>query len=178
MKSSENNGRLRRAPHLLSLLVAVLAAVGMWYVVSVRDRLEAQVEVNIDYYGIPPNLVVTDGLISKITVRLRGPETLLRSIPQQRLTQAVDLSDIKKGVTVVPLGGDNLGPTFRAFELVDIQPPRIVIKADTLMERSVPLRTIVDSPLRGGALTVENVSVSPWCCAGPRMWFRTFPACR
>ena len=133
----------------------------MWYVVSVRDRLEAQVEVNIDYYGIPPNLVVTDGLISKITVRLRGPETLLRSIPQQRLTQAVDLSDIKKGVTVVPLGGDNLGPTFRAFELVDIQPPRIVIKADTLMERSVPLRTIVDSPLRGGALTVENVSVSP-----------------
>ena len=156
MKSSENNGSLRRAPHLLSLLVAVLAAVGMWYVVSVRDRLEAQVEVNIDYYGIPPNLVVTDGLISKITVRLRGPETLLRSIPQQRLTQAVDLSDIKKGVTVVPLGGDNLGPTFRAFELVDIQPPRIVIK-----ERSVPLRTIVDSPLRGGALTVENVSVSP-----------------
>ena len=115
MKSSENNGSLRRAPHLLSLLVAVLAAVGMWYVVSVRDRLEAQVEVNIDYYGIPPNLVVTDGLISKITVRLRGPETLLRSIPQQRLTQAVDLSDIKKGVTVVPLGGDNLGPTFRAF---------------------------------------------------------------
>lgn len=110
MKSSENNGSLRRAPHLLSLLVAVLAAVGMWYVVSVRDRLEAQVEVNIDYYGIPPNLVVTDGLISKITVRLRGPETLLRSIPQQRLTQAVDLSDIKKGVTVVPLGGDNLGP--------------------------------------------------------------------
>lgn len=86
---------------------------------------------------------------------------MLRSIPQQRLTQAVDLSDIKKGVTVVPLGGDNLGPTFRAFELVDIQPPRIVIKADTLMERSVPLRTIVDSPLRGGALTVENVSVSP-----------------
>ena len=161
MKSSEDSGALRRAPHLLSLLVAVLAAVAMWYVVSVRDRLEAQVEVNIDYYGIPPNLVVTDGLISKITVRLRGPETLLRSITQQRLTQAVDLSDIKKGVTNVPLGGDNLGPNFRAFELVDIQPPRIVVRADTLLERSVPLRAIVDSPLRGGALTVENVSVSP-----------------
>lgn len=158
MKSSSNP---RRAPHLVSLLVAVLTAVGMWYVVSVRDRLEAQVEVNIDYYGIPPNLVVTDGLISKVLVRLRGPETLLRSIPQQKLTQAVDLSGIKKGVTIVPLSGENMGPAFRAFELVDVQPPRIVIKADTLMERSVPLRAIVDSPLRGGALTVENVSVSP-----------------
>ena len=159
MKSSENNGSLRRAPHLLSLLVAVLAAVGMWYVVSVRDRLEAQVEVNIDYYGIPPNLVVTDGLISKITVRLRGPETLLRSIPQQRLTQAVDLSDIKKGVTVVPLGGDNLGPTFRAFELVDIQPPRIVIMPIHSWNAGAAAHHCGFTP--AGGATVENVSVSP-----------------
>lgn len=161
MKSSENNGASRRAPHLFSMLLAVLVAVVMWYGVSVSDRLETQMEVNIDYYGIPPNLVVTDGLVSKITVRLRGPEALLRSIPQQWLTHAVNLSDIKKGVTIVPLSGDSLGSNYRAFELVDVQPPRIVVKADTLLERSVPLRAIVDSPLRGGALTVENVSVSP-----------------
>lgn len=133
----------------------------MWYVVSVRDRLEAQVEVNLDYYGIPHNLVVTEGLISKMTVRLRGPETLLRSIPRQRLTQGIDLSGIKKGINVVPLGGDILDPTYRAFELVDIQPPRIVLKVDTLSEKSVPLQTVVDSTLRGGGLTVENVTVSP-----------------
>ncbi|MDE7371014.1 MAG: YbbR-like domain-containing protein [Desulfovibrio sp.] len=156
-----DKGRLGRAPHALSMLLAVLLASAMWYAVSVRDRLEAQVEVNIDYYGIPPNLVVTDGLVSKIVVRLRGPETLLRSIPRERLNEAIDLSDIKKGVTIVPLAGDELGPAFRAFEVVDIQPPRIVVKADTVLERSVPVRTIVDSPLRGGALTVENVSVSP-----------------
>lgn len=159
--TTAKNSRLGRASHVFSMFLAVLLASAMWYVVSVRDRLEAQVEVNIDYYGIPPNLVVTDGLVSKITVRLRGPETLLRSIPRQRLNEAINLSDIKKGTTIVPLAGDELGPTFRAFEVVDIQPPRIVVKADTLLERSVPVRTIVDSPLHGGALTVENVSVSP-----------------
>lgn len=158
MMSSSNT---RKTPNWLSLLVAILAAVSMWYAVSVRDRLEAQIEVNIDYVGIPADLVVTDGLINKITVRLSGPETLLRAVTQQRLTQAVNLSDIKKGTTVVPLSGDNLGPSLRAFELVDVQPPRIVVKADTLLERSVPLRTVVDSPLRSGALTIENVSVSP-----------------
>lgn len=177
MRSSSNP---RRAPHLVSLLVAVLTAVGMWYVVSVRDRLEAQVEVSIDYYGIPPNLVVTDGLISKVQVRLRGPETLLRSIPQQKLTQAVDLSGIKKGVTVVPLSGENMGPAFRAFELVDVQPPRIVIKADTLMERSVPLRAIVDSPLRGGRADRGKRQRFPrprWFCAGRKAWSRISPPC-
>lgn len=54
-----------------------------------------------------------------------------------------------------------MGPSLRAFELVDVQPPRIVITADTLAERSVPIRAVLESPLRSGALTVENVTVSP-----------------
>ncbi|MDY0259705.1 MAG: CdaR family protein [Desulfovibrio sp.] len=151
----------RRSPHLMSMLVAVLAAVSMWYVVSVRDRVEAQLEVTLDYYGIPANLVITDGLINKVLVRLRGPETLLRSVTQGKLIQAVDLSHIKKGVTVVPLTAEHLGPGFRAFELIDVQPPRIVVKADNLIERSVPVRVAVGSSLSNGALTVENVSVTP-----------------
>ena len=77
----------RKAPHLLSLLVAFAVAVGMWYVVSVRDRLEVQLEVGIEYNGIPSGLVVTDGLVSKVQVRLRGPEILLRSISSRRAMQ-------------------------------------------------------------------------------------------
>ena len=158
MKSSDPS---RRPPHLVSMLLAIFIAVSMWYMVSVRDRLEAQIEVNLDYFGIPANLVVTDGLINKAVVRLRGPETLLRSVTQRKIIQAVDLSTIKKGTTVVPLSAEHLGAGFRAFELIDVQPPRIVVKADNLQERSVPVRAVVDSPLRGGALTVENVSVTP-----------------
>lgn len=162
MKSSnELEARRKRISQIVAMLVAIGVSIAMWYIVSVRDRLEAQVEINIDYFGIPPNLVITDGLVNKITVRLRGPETLLRSIPRERLTEAINLSSIKKGVTIVPLGRDELGPAFRAFEIVDIQPPRIVVRADTLMERTVPVRPIVDSPLRNGALTMENLSVSP-----------------
>lgn len=151
----------KNMPHLLSVLIAIITAVGMWYVVSVRDRLEAQLEVNIDYNGVPPNLVVTDGLISKVHVRMRGPELLLRSISQRTLTQAIDLSGIKKGTTVVPLSGERMGPQLRAFELIDVQPPRIVVRADNLIERSVPVRAEIESPLRSGVLTVENVIVSP-----------------
>ena len=146
---------------LLAVLVSVVAAVGMWYMVSVSDRTEVQLELSINYYGMPQNLVVTSGLINKITVRLRGPGTLLRSIPQQRLVQSVELSHLKKGTTVIPLTSESMDGTFRAFELMDVLPPRIVITADTLIERSVPIKTVVESPLRGNALTVENVSTSP-----------------
>jgi len=148
-------------PHLASLLISVIAATGMWYVVSVRDRIEAQFDVYIDYYGIPPNLMVTDGLIKKISIRLKGPETLLRSIPKQHLNQQVNLSEIKRGVNIVPLSPDNLHRGFRAFEIVDIQPPRIVVRADNVIERKVAVKPVITSPLRHGALTVDNVVVTP-----------------
>lgn len=160
MKFSRKDGK-RRLQSWLFMLLAVMCATAMWYVVRVRDRIEAQIEINIDYIGIPPNLIVTNGLVNKITVRLRGPETLLRSIPRQRLTETIDLSSIKRGTTIVPLPNDQLTPALRAFEVVDIQPPRIVVTAETISERSVPIKPIPDSPLGGDALTVENLTVSP-----------------
>lgn len=152
----------KRPPNFFFMALAVLAATAMWYAVSVRDRVEAQVEVGLDYYGVPPNLIVTQGLVSKIIVRLRGPETLIRSIPREALHQAIDLSIIKKGENIVPLSADhNMLPVFRAFDVIDIQPPRIDIIADTLVERNVRLETKIDSPLGSDALKTEDVSVSP-----------------
>ena len=148
-------------PHVIAVLVSVLIATAMWYTVSVRDRIETQFEVSINYTGIPKNLIVTDGLINKVTVRMRGPQTLLRGINSQRLNQQIDLSMIKKGVTIVPLSTEHLAAYYRAFEVLDVQPPRIVVKADEVVERIIPVQPVITSPLRSGALTVENVVVSP-----------------
>lgn len=148
-------------PSWFFMLLAVIAATSMWYIVTVRDRIEAQLEVNIDYFDYPPNLVVTKGLINKATIRLRGPETLLRSIPKQRLNWPIDLSSIKKGVTIIPFTNEKLSPALRKFEVVDIQPSRLEVTADTLIERNVKVNPILESPLASTALTIENQTVSP-----------------
>jgi YbbR domain-containing protein len=153
--------RGRAASNLFSLVVAVLTSISIWYMVSVGERREAQIDIIVDYFGIPADLVVTDGLVNKVTVRLRGPETLLRTFTQQRLVRTVNLSNIRNGVTTVPLTPETLWQSVQSFEVVDIQPSRIVVKADRLVERGVPLRYVLDSPLRGDALTVGEVSITP-----------------
>ena len=65
--------RFLTTPQLASLLISIIAATGMWYGVSVRDRIEAQFDVFIVYYGIPQSRMVTHGLIKKISIRLKGP---------------------------------------------------------------------------------------------------------
>lgn len=160
MKSSKRD-RLKPRFSLIGMFVAIAASAVMWYVISVRDRIEGQVEVNITYTDIPPNLIVTHGLVNKITVRLKGPEALLRSLPHERITENISLATIKKGVWPVPIPSQHLSPALRAFEIIDVDPPRIVVTADTLEVKSVPVRTEFVSPLKGVELSVENWSVSP-----------------
>ncbi len=147
--------------HFLSIILSVCIATALWYMVSIRDRIEMQIDVNMDYIGIPKNLIVTDGLIRTITVRLRGPETLLRNITSRHLRHQTDLSHIKKGVTVVPITAEKLSGYNRAFDVLDVQPPRIIVKADHVLERTIPVQPEVISNLRKGAITVTNIKISP-----------------
>lgn len=143
------------------LLLAFFLALGMWYSVTVRDRLEVQLEVRLDYKGIPDNLVVTDGLINKMVVRLRGPEALLRSYTTQNITQVVNLSHLKKGTNIIPLVPDDWKPAIRAFELMEVSPPRLSLQVDTLLERTLVVDPILKSPLGKSAPTVDHVQVTP-----------------
>ena len=112
--------RRRIAFNLFSLVVAVLTSFSIWYMVSVRELRETQIDIIVDYFGIPADLVITEGLVNKITVRLRGPETLLRAFTQRHLVRSVNLSNIRKGVTTVPLTNEFLGQAVQTFEIVDI----------------------------------------------------------
>lgn len=149
------------ALHIFSIILSVVIATVLWYMVSIRDRIEMQIDVSIDYIGIPKNLIVTDGLIRTITVRLRGPEALLRGTASQHLRQQIDLSHIKKGVTAVPLTAEKLSGYYRAFDVLDVKPPRIVVRADHVLERTMPVQPELISNLRKGVVTVTNIKIVP-----------------
>lgn len=161
MKFSKSIFKSNRLPNSIIMLFAILCAICMYYYVSVREMLETQLEINLDYTGIPGNLVITSGLASQATVRLRGPETLIRSIPRSMLSETVDLSSIKKGLNIVPMNLPVLESTIRAFDIIDIQPVDLRIQADSILERTVPVRIVPHSPLGTNAVTVGNETISP-----------------
>lgn len=161
MNSSEPRQSRKTVPNFLILCLAVGSAIAMWYTVTMHERQETQVEVPLNYYGIPHDLMVTEGLAGKLTVRVRGPAKLLRAMEKQNLTRTIDLSGIKQGENIVPLGNVELGPETRTFEIVDIQPPRITVHADKIMEKSVKVVVRLANPVRGGAISYEKAVADP-----------------
>ena len=140
-------------------LLSLLLAIGLWYVVIGSEQVEAQLDLRVDYRGLPEGLIVRDGMINRLSVRLRGPAELLRGLHSRDLTYTVDLSGVQRGANVLPLTVDTLAD-FKAYEVVDVTPNRLVLEVDALTERVLPLEVNItplpdDAPLRLSHVLLE-----------------------
>ena len=133
--SSISNSRIQT---VLSALLSLVIATGLWYLVVGRDHVETQVELRVEYRGLPEGLIIREGMVNHISVRLRGSAELLRNLHSRDLVYTVDLSGVQRGATALPLAVESI-PDFKAFEILEIMPSRLVLEADALTERVVPL---------------------------------------
>ncbi len=142
---------------LLSLCMAVVA----WYTITVKERTDMQLDVRLEYVNIPDNLIITEGLIHKVSVHLRGPKTLLAG-HDTRKPYLIDLSDITKGKNIIPFIQPQFEEgTFRAFEVLDITPPQMIVFTDTLLERNVPIKEKLATSFHSSAFKVQDIHISP-----------------
>ena len=126
-------------------LIAFLLAVTLWYTVTVRDKVETWVDVQVQFKDAPSDLVITEGLINKLSVRVRVARGLSRGLTG-REAMVVNLSGITRGSNAIAVSRDML-PFTSAYEVVEISPPRILIVADTMSTREITLESLFDGKL-------------------------------
>lgn len=128
------------------LITAFFMAVILWYGLSGSEKIESQVEVRVDYRGLPAGLVVREGLVSKINVRVRAPAGMLGSLSSKEYAFFMDLSDTRKGENVLPFTSASL-PFRGGVEVLEISPSRIVLDVDEVETKMVPLEASLQGNL-------------------------------
>ena len=118
------------------LLLSIVLSMVAWFFVSGRARVDAQLDLPVQFAGVPENLVIRGGLPNKISVRVRGPQGLVKSLDAKMPPVSINLSSLRAGANVVELRQDAI-PLSRNFEIVDIQPQRLTILADRFAVRTV-----------------------------------------
>jgi len=126
--------------------IALCLAVTLWYTVTVRDKVETWVDVNVQFKEAPSNLTITEGLINKLAVRVRVARGLSRSLTGREASMVVDLSSITRGSNAIAVTSEML-PFSSAYEVVEMSPSRILIVADNMATRSIELGSRFDGKL-------------------------------
>lgn len=119
---------LRRLARRLPLLAGSLAlAVGFWFFVAVREKVEVGYLVPLVYEGFPSRLVIDGAPLESVYVRLRGPRQAVENIDPQQMRVRVDLAAARVGNNVVPLAAPMVVVP-RGVLVVGISPPAVNLK--------------------------------------------------
>jgi YbbR domain-containing protein len=133
--------------HLKVLALAIASAI--WMAVTGEGR-------GVQDFRVPVDVVLgTDATIAgspptNVTVRLRGPDSLLRRVDPYDLTIRVDLRDAAGGERTVQLNPRNVAGVPRDVEVALIDPDRLRLTVAKKKRREVAVvPTIVGKPPRG-----------------------------
>jgi len=133
---------------VLSLLLACI----VWYATNVVERdAERVVAVPLALRQVPRNLVITDWPRDRVQVTVRGPRPLLAGVDEQRARLLMRLNTLDQGENWLDLKAGFLEPELpRRLKVVRLEPGRVLVQAERLKRRSLPVRaTLVGTPAFG-----------------------------
>ncbi len=157
------------------LLLALLLSVGLWYVVAGSEKMESMVTVRVIYRGTPPGLVVLNGMVDKLEVRVRATPGMMRSVSGREIPVAMDLSGLRQGENILPVEANRL-PFWGDVEVIEINPPRIQLEVDTLENKTVPVAVEVQGETPKGLVLQANVEPPQVELRGPSTRLREIKA--
>ncbi len=137
---------------------AFLMAIVLWYSVSGSEKIESQVEVRVDYRGLPEGLVVRSGQVNKVSVRVRASAGTLRSLSGRDFAFYLDLSAVHKGENTVAINPAYL-PFRSGIEVMDVTPARIFLDVDSLSKKILPIKARITDELPDDY--VAQISLNP-----------------
>jgi len=119
---------LRRLTRRLPLMAASLAlAVGFWYFVAIREKVEVGLLVPLDFEHTPSRLVI-DNPPLEAYVRLRGPRETVENLDPQQLRVRVDVSAARAETNYIQTLAGSMVVVPRSVTVVGISPPAVNLR--------------------------------------------------
>lgn len=121
-----------------TILLSVGLAIFTWFLVTGREVVETWMDMPVVMANPPEGLIIEDGLVDKIQVRLRGPKGLVDNLATQNPTYSIDVSKLKIGEQVVDIESSKI-PLPTTYEIIEVKPNRLKLKVDRRISKKIPV---------------------------------------
>ncbi|PLX99767.1 MAG: YbbR domain pair protein [Desulfuromonas sp.] len=130
-------------------LISVILALLLWMFIMGERRLEVGYLVPLELQNIPESLMIANEVPSLVDVRVSGPRTLLMKVSPNDISIAVDLADLKPGLTTFKRLEERLNlPS--GLRVTRLSPSFIDLKLERIKQKQVPVKiALTGEPLPG-----------------------------
>jgi YbbR domain-containing protein len=149
-------------------LLAVSLAFAIWVFVSSEKSIVLDYDVPLDIQ-LPEHLALLEAPQTTVSVRLRGPESLIKKISPVGMELGVELSDLPAGNQEVQLTKADLSGIPRGVEVDSIDPSRVQVQLDDRGQLRFPIDVaFLGQPPQGYAFYGARVTPEELTLEGPR----------
>ena len=153
-------------------LLAISMAFAIWVFVSGEERIVQDFDVPLDIQ-LPAHLALLEAPPTTVSVRLRGPESLIRRIKPSGVALGVELGDLPLGEQQVTLAESDLSGIPRGVDVDSIEPNPVHIRLDDHYRRRVRLDVpFLGQPPEGYAFYGATVVPEELTLEGPQSELR------
>ncbi len=139
--------------------LSVVLAISLWCYVNYKGQTETIIDAPIEFTNLPKGMEVSKQSIKKVSLSLRGHESILRGLRPMDIRMVIDLSTTKQGETTLYFNkNDVLLP--RAIKVLRMEPTYTKITIDEVVSKVVPIKVeLIGTPEKG--YKVESVEITP-----------------
>lgn len=128
-------------------LVALVITFGLWLGVTIISKGKQ----TSDRFTVPlnfrvlDNAEVTNAPVQEVEIRVRGLDGKIEQIRRNDLIAYVDLTELAPGENVLTLTPENVSvPLPEGVKVVDLQPSRIAVTIEAIVEKEIAVKAITD----------------------------------
>lgn len=118
-------------------LLALALAYALWVMVGQAPQVDVGVSVPLELRNLSPALRVTGGVTSRVHVVVRGPESILRTLPSQQVGVVIELQGFGAGNHRIPLTAANVEAP-AGIEVVRITPEEVRLELAPIVSGQAP----------------------------------------
>ena len=127
------------------LLISVCLAIGIWFNITLTDKMEKDITINITYKNLPSDRIITSGRVVTANALINGPEILMSSL-HKNYSIDIDVSKVKVGketyntfALMEELKKNFSSSVQRGFTIINIQPSIITLSVEYIEKINVNL---------------------------------------
>jgi YbbR domain-containing protein len=141
-------------------VVSLLIAIAMWLAIAPeQEPAEVEVRVPIEFQNVPAHLEISSITIPDAQIRVRGPESLIRSLRAADIHAEIELADAKPGERTFDLTAQQVHLA-RELRVVQVVPGQVHLSFDTRLTREVEIHPRVTGNFVEGE-QIAKVLVDP-----------------
>ncbi|MBX6422886.1 YbbR-like domain-containing protein [Thermosulfurimonas sp. F29] len=126
----------KKHENLLLKFLALFFASLLWFFVALQEKVSQEIPIRIVYRNVPPGTVLVQSEPALVRVKVVGPRSLLRFLPDHPLVVSLNLAHLSPGRHRIRLSNKIIHlPS--GLKVQEINPPRVEVFLDRVVERWV-----------------------------------------